>query len=396
MKYLLVCVGVGLAIGFMMHEAAWETASAEGRCGDGICSVMERKPNSYCRLDCGSGSRKGWCGNGTCELHENCNTCPGDCGSCTHNLYEEKGVCGDSTCSIHESCSKCPGDCGRCSKSFIWRTAYKLRRAMRLVGYYVGKGFRFVGQFKDIDAAVAYIEERKEQMHENAVQRSEAAEELLAFLDEYDNLKSSISEFDKNLIANVSDDGESAGVANIVPSKRITYSIKKAVKKEQNKVVEVTNHLMEDPVLRAKLAKNTYIEEQIKEASNKMNTGIGRVYSGVMFWKDSEDEASKILAEEWGEDIYMQKKSMRAFLDEEMDGIDKLLEFAGSRERSSFELFLIVWHEDLDEAKTKSDLASLAGSMNKRISDIEIKARANRGWFRKTVYPIQDLFGIGT
>jgi hypothetical protein len=44
------------------------------------------------------------CGNGTCELGENCSTCPSDCGACTG--------CGDGVCiKGTEDCASCPADC---------------------------------------------------------------------------------------------------------------------------------------------------------------------------------------------------------------------------------------------------------------------------------------------
>jgi len=395
---------IGMVAGFVLHNDIFlgSKVNAADRCGDGVCSVQERKPNSYCRKDCGSGARKGWCGNGFCELNENCDTCPGDCGGCTHGSDKENAVCGDSVCSIHESCSKCPEDCGRCSKSFIWRTAYKLRRAMRLVSYYVGKGFKFVGKFKDIDEAVAYIEERKEQIHENAVQRSDAAQELLAFLDEYDHLDKNISEFDKSLMVKISDDGETAGFTNIVPAKRITYSIKKIVKKEQKEVINIANSLMEDPVLRAELAGNTYMEEQVEKASNSMYSGIGKIYSSVTFWKDPSEKASDLISDEGDEeiseainsnDLSAQKKAIREFMNSQLKDMESVLEYAGEDEESSFDLFLSVWQKDLEEAKTKMDVVDLVSSMNERIKRVENKARENRGWLRRTVYPIQDFLG---
>jgi cysteine-rich repeat protein len=43
------------------------------------------------------------CGNGTCDLHENCRICAQDC-AC-------EAICGDSYCDAPETISSCPGDC---------------------------------------------------------------------------------------------------------------------------------------------------------------------------------------------------------------------------------------------------------------------------------------------
>jgi hypothetical protein len=50
------------------------------------------------------------CGNGACELGEDCSSCPGDCGVCS--------VCGDGVCNGGETCDSCPGDCGACTTSY--------------------------------------------------------------------------------------------------------------------------------------------------------------------------------------------------------------------------------------------------------------------------------------
>jgi cysteine-rich repeat protein len=44
------------------------------------------------------------CGDGTCGAFEDCNICPGDCGTCT-------GKCGDFKCDTGETHSSCPNDC---------------------------------------------------------------------------------------------------------------------------------------------------------------------------------------------------------------------------------------------------------------------------------------------
>jgi PKD repeat protein len=44
------------------------------------------------------------CGDGACELPENCSNCPDDCGTCPP-------VCGDGVCEVPEECEICPDDC---------------------------------------------------------------------------------------------------------------------------------------------------------------------------------------------------------------------------------------------------------------------------------------------
>jgi hypothetical protein len=52
----------------------------------------------------GAGQCVTYCGNGTCDPDEWCDTCPTDCGSC----------CGDGTCDYFEDGCSCSLDCGGC------------------------------------------------------------------------------------------------------------------------------------------------------------------------------------------------------------------------------------------------------------------------------------------
>lgn len=52
----------------------------------------------------------GYCGDWTCNMYEDCYSCPDDCGYC----YD---YCGDGICQSSESCSDCSYDCGSCSEN---------------------------------------------------------------------------------------------------------------------------------------------------------------------------------------------------------------------------------------------------------------------------------------
>jgi hypothetical protein len=94
-------------------------AASCDKCVDAICQV-----DSFCcdqfwddicvgevQSVCGDPSCDGaLCGNGTCAVPEDCQSCPADCGSCP--------VCGDGKCAaadFAEDCSSCPADCGICA-----------------------------------------------------------------------------------------------------------------------------------------------------------------------------------------------------------------------------------------------------------------------------------------
>lgn len=72
-------------------------------CGNGMCEPDYGEDCATCEDDCGP-----CCGNGTCEPDrgETCDTCPDDCGAC----------CGNGTCEeeYDEDCDTCPDDCGAC------------------------------------------------------------------------------------------------------------------------------------------------------------------------------------------------------------------------------------------------------------------------------------------
>lgn len=70
------------------------------------CKNGERVISSICpnNIDC-----KYKCGNNICDLDENCESCPEDCGECIK--------CGDNICSDNENCENCPFDCGLCNSN---------------------------------------------------------------------------------------------------------------------------------------------------------------------------------------------------------------------------------------------------------------------------------------
>lgn len=60
----------------------------------------------------GGGSRGGGggtrCGDGICNINEDCTTCPQDCGNCSN---VSSNGCGNDLCELHESYITCPEDC---------------------------------------------------------------------------------------------------------------------------------------------------------------------------------------------------------------------------------------------------------------------------------------------
>ncbi len=74
-------------------------------CGDGVCELGE--DCSSCDQDCGTCTTPPSCGDGVCDAGESCDSCPSDCGTCI-------SYCGDGSCDAGESCDSCPSDCGTC------------------------------------------------------------------------------------------------------------------------------------------------------------------------------------------------------------------------------------------------------------------------------------------
>ena len=138
------------------------TAYARDRCGDGVCSALEKEAGK-CKEDCNR--FRGWCGNSNCELNENCRTCPIDCGKCEEGLEGIAAVaCGDDVCSPGEGCKNCPEDCGVCPGNWAGRIRYAFRKALRLAQWYLKKGLDLV----NLDGAVRFVEENQQKMRTNA------------------------------------------------------------------------------------------------------------------------------------------------------------------------------------------------------------------------------------
>ncbi len=75
-------------------------------CGDGVCDINE--DCTSCSQDCGT--CPSFCGDGACDPNENCNSCSNDCGVCP----PAQSFCGDGTCNPNENCHTCSKDCGSC------------------------------------------------------------------------------------------------------------------------------------------------------------------------------------------------------------------------------------------------------------------------------------------
>jgi secreted trypsin-like serine protease len=79
-------------------------------CGDGSCNADETCDS--CEVDCGACPSE--CGDGTCDADETCENCEADCGACPATF------CGDGTCDPDEDCNSCEADCGACPICVEW------------------------------------------------------------------------------------------------------------------------------------------------------------------------------------------------------------------------------------------------------------------------------------
>ncbi len=97
-----VCVGLA-------EEVCGLDCGGGPACGDGVCDIDE--DCETCPADCGEcPPPPPECGDGVCDINEDCETCPADCGECPPPPPE----CGDGVCDIDEDCETCPADCGEC------------------------------------------------------------------------------------------------------------------------------------------------------------------------------------------------------------------------------------------------------------------------------------------
>lgn len=211
---------------------------AAERCGDDVCGMLEKKEGT-CSGDCRR--FRGWCGNSFCELNENCRTCSADCGRCIVEGEDEGEIleqCGDLVCNALENCSDCPGDCGICPKSWSGAMQYQLRRALRLARLYLQRGVSFAGgSLKD---AVAFVEEKRHMMEATALERTEAAQELLMFLQEHDRIDRHFSGIDQQLVMLVGGGEGTLNILNKVPSIRVTHVLQGAMKMERRTLSTLT------------------------------------------------------------------------------------------------------------------------------------------------------------
>lgn len=161
--------------------------------------------------------------------------------------------CGDDVCSESESCTTCAGDCGECPAGWIGVMQEELRRAMRLVRYYLAHGIKFVGEYASLEDAVTFIEEHQKTMEANALQRSDAAQELLTFLEEHDRLNRHVSTIDRRLIHMVGEGEGKIALLNGVPSIRVSQAMRGAVANERKELSTLTTLLLMDPTVQAYL-----------------------------------------------------------------------------------------------------------------------------------------------
>ena len=231
------------------------TAYARDRCGDGVCSALEKEAGK-CKEDCNR--FRGWCGNSNCELNENCRTCPIDCGKCEEGLEGIAAVaCGDDVCSPGEGCKNCPEDCGVCPGNWAGRIRYAFRKALRLAQWYLKKGLDLV----NLDGAVRFVEENQQKMRTNALVRTEAAGELLDFLAKHEEYEERLGASGINLVTSVAEQGEAAGALNIISSTRIRRKINKTIENEENNLREAFNQMLVSPQIQDVISEGTDLGE---------------------------------------------------------------------------------------------------------------------------------------
>lgn len=81
---------------------------AEGKCGDGMCTIGETFQN--CPSDCLSGGKDGYCdsvSDGICDPDCRQNQDP----DCNNSIEENESFCGDGVCNADENYLKCSFDC---------------------------------------------------------------------------------------------------------------------------------------------------------------------------------------------------------------------------------------------------------------------------------------------
>ncbi|MBN1792905.1 putative metal-binding motif-containing protein [Candidatus Woesearchaeota archaeon] len=81
------------------------TCEADIDCDDNLTSTSDACVGCVCLHE-----PLWFCGDGVCDLDENCSSCSADCGECPALPF-----CGDGVCNGDENCSSCETDCGVCS-----------------------------------------------------------------------------------------------------------------------------------------------------------------------------------------------------------------------------------------------------------------------------------------
>ncbi len=256
MKALLV---LGCAVAFCSSVFFGNVVIAQDTCGDGVCSALERE-SGRCKKDCSK--FRGWCGNSRCELNENCRTCSIDCGDCGGDIERVAAIsCGDNVCSPGEGCGSCPEDCGACPGTWLGKAQYAIRRAMRLVQLYLREGVTFVGEFTNLNEAVEYVQQQRGHMKQGAILRSEAANDLLTFLETHEALEREFGGMDKRILAYVAGQGESAGVTNALPTIRLQRKVEQAIQAEDTAMADAVDQILTSDVVRDALAEQGTLTE---------------------------------------------------------------------------------------------------------------------------------------
>ncbi len=94
---------MGFTVNNWLGQSNWPDPQMDGRLDEVEISCRGYTAQEIAQL-AGIGSV---CGDSTCDLDEDCSSCPSDCGACQ--------TCGDGTCEAGEDCSSCSQDCGACA-----------------------------------------------------------------------------------------------------------------------------------------------------------------------------------------------------------------------------------------------------------------------------------------
>ena len=223
----------------------------ESLCGDRICTSSETC--ATCRTDCGVCSAEQKCGDGRCYLRgsENALTCPEDCPHQGGGLSVVEKTCGDGVCSLEEDCSVCAADCGACSPSFLSRLRAWLRGALRLAMRLLRDGSIVLTERGRLilQGTLANVTEQRRLLGQHALERSEAAQELLQFLAEHQDVQRQLSALDTRLIERMSDRGR-ASVLTALPALYLRLKLARGTVAGRRSMQELTKKMAKDPETR--------------------------------------------------------------------------------------------------------------------------------------------------